>query len=79
MHADEGDEKIVEAQRVLRNGKTDGPSNAARMEAALRETPRQAAESLRKDGPPSIIMSHVSDSGTTTKEVSPEDFIAGKF
>ena len=55
--------------------KTDGPSNAARISAGLKEASKQMAQ-LKGEG---IKYANVSSNGVEVKLVSPEDFIEGKM
>jgi len=80
MHEEEanadGGMGLIRAKRVLETGETDGPSNADALEAALRESSRQADE-LRKSGATGIVYSKVSPEGVTTREVSEQEWIEG--
>lgn len=81
LHKEEAEradgEGIILAKRVIEQGGTDGPSVADAMERGLKEASRQSDE-IRKDGATGVIVSKVSMDGATTKEVSQEDFVAGK-
>lgn len=81
LHEEEADrddgEGLILAKRVLEQGQTDGPSVAAAMERGLKEASRQADE-LRRQGATGPIVSKVSPTSVSSKEVSPDDFVEGK-
>lgn len=81
LHEEEAEkndgEGIILAKRIIEQGNTDGPSVAGAMERGLKEVSRQS-EQLRKEGATGILVSKIGMDGTTTKEISNQDFVDGK-
>ena len=81
LHKEEAEREdgmgLIEAKRALERGKTDGPSVSEAMERGLKQASRQEAE-LRAQGATGLISSSITPDGATTREVSEEDFLAGK-